>query len=148
VPEENIGSSFVRLLLLWWETSSEEVSARSVHTISLFIKQYIERGQREVRKLSEWLCVFFKVILKAQTSRKMINKKKIVYNLKMEEFIKRAIVIAMTVLKYQKESRQIIWRYQEAGAELGPQELFLLFIFNHKELHFCLEKALNICDFF
>ena len=101
-----------------------------------------------MRKLSEWLCVFFKTILINQHSRRMINKKKIVYNLKIEEFIKRAIIISMTVLKYQKESRQVIWRYQEAGAELGPQELFLLFLFKHKEMHYCLEKALNICDFY
>ena len=78
----------------------------------------------------------------------MINKKKIVYNIKIEEFVKRAIVIAVTVLKYQKESRQVIWTYYEAGAELGPQELFLLFMIKHKEMHFCLEKALNICDFY
>ena len=26
---------------LQWETSSEEISARSVHTISIFVKQYI-----------------------------------------------------------------------------------------------------------
>ena len=74
----------MKILLLWWETSSEEVSARAVHTISIFIKQYIEKGQREVRKLSEWLCVFFKTILIAQASRKMINKKKVVYNLKID----------------------------------------------------------------
>jgi len=42
----------MRLLLLWWETSSEEVSARTVHTISIFVKQYIERGLGEIRKLS------------------------------------------------------------------------------------------------
>ncbi len=102
----------MRLLLSWWETSSEEVSARSVHTISIFIKQYIERGQREVQKLSELLCVFFKIVLVEQASRKSINKKKIVYNLKLEEFIKRAVLISMTVLKYQKESKQVIWRYQ------------------------------------
>lgn len=44
VPDELVSSCFVRLLLLWWETGSEEVSAKSVHTISIFVKQYIERG--------------------------------------------------------------------------------------------------------
>jgi len=33
------------------------------------------------------------------------------YNLKVDEFIKRAVVVSMTILKYQKESRQIIWSY-------------------------------------
>jgi hypothetical protein len=42
----------MRILLLWWETSSQEVSAKSVHTISIFVKQYIERGGVEVRKLA------------------------------------------------------------------------------------------------
>ena len=41
VPEDLIGGCFMRLLLLWWETSSEEVSAKSVHTISIFVKQFI-----------------------------------------------------------------------------------------------------------
>lgn len=41
----------------------------------------------------------------------MLNKKKISYNLKIDEFTKRAVVIAVTVLKYHKESRQIIWKY-------------------------------------
>ena len=85
-----------------------------------------------MRKISEWLCIFFKVMLQEQGARRVVNKKKIVYNLKLEEFIKRAVIIAMTVLKYQKESRQIIWKYQESGAELGPQELFLLFLIDHK----------------
>lgn len=62
--------------------------------------------------------------------------------------MKRLVVIAMTVLKYHKESRQVIWKYQESGAELGPQELFLLFLFKHDLLHYCLEKALNIVDFY
>jgi hypothetical protein len=53
----------MRLLLLWWETSSEEISARSVHTISIFIKQYLEKGQSEVHKLAEFLCIFFKMII-------------------------------------------------------------------------------------
>jgi hypothetical protein len=44
VTEDLLGSCFMRLLLLWWETSSEEISAKSVHTISIFVKQYIERG--------------------------------------------------------------------------------------------------------
>lgn len=54
------------------------------------------------------------------------------YNLKFEEFIKRAVLIALTVLKYQKESRLVIWKYQEAGAQLGPQEMLLLFLFKNK----------------
>ena len=66
----------------------------------------------------------------------------------MEEFVKRSIVIAMTVLKYHKESRQVIWKYQETGAELGPQELFLLFLYRQTDLHQCIEKAVNICDFY
>lgn len=74
-----------------------------------------------MRKLSEWLCVFFKILLLEQSSRKTINKLKVTYNLKLEEFVKRAMIIASTVLKYHKESRQVIWTYSEAGAELGPQ---------------------------
>jgi hypothetical protein len=97
------------------------VSAKAVHTISIFMRQFIERGQGEVRKLAEALCVFFKVMLVEQTARKSINKRRITYNLRLEEFVKRSVVIAMTVLKYHKESRQVIWKYQESGAELGPQ---------------------------
>lgn len=88
------------------------MSARSVHTISIFIKQYLEKGQSEVRKLSEFLCIFFKMLIICEARGQSISKYKIVYNLKMEEFVKRAVVIAMTVLKYHKESRQVIWKYQ------------------------------------
>jgi hypothetical protein len=66
-----------------------------------------------------------------QAERRAINKRRITYNLRFEEFVKRSVVIAMTVLKYHKESRQVIWKYQESGAELGPQELFVLFLFRH-----------------
>lgn len=83
IVEDLLGNCFMRLLLLWWETSSEEVSAKSVHTISIFVKQYIEKGASQVRKLSESLCVFFKVLLLKQGERKTINKRKITYNLKM-----------------------------------------------------------------
>jgi hypothetical protein len=34
--------------------------------------------------------------------KKTINRQKIKYNLKMEEFIKKTVSIAMTVLKYHK----------------------------------------------
>lgn len=87
-----------------------------MHTISTFMKLYIERGQGEVRKLSESLCVFFKVMLLEQTAKKSLNKRRIMYNLRYEEFVKRSVVIATTVLKYHKESRQVIWKYQESGA--------------------------------
>jgi hypothetical protein len=73
----------MRLLLLWWETGCEEVSARCVHTVSMFVKGFIERGHREVRKLSVWLCVFFKVFLLEQNTGKTINKRKVTYNLKL-----------------------------------------------------------------
>ena len=33
------------------------------------------------------------------------------YNLTMEEFLKRTINTAMTIFKYQKESRNVIWVY-------------------------------------
>ena len=53
----------------------------------------------------------------------------------------------MTVLKYHKESKQIIYRYMGAGAELGPQELFLMFVLREGVLAQLAEKALLICDF-
>jgi hypothetical protein len=71
------------------------------------------------------------VLVLEQAERRAINKRRITYNLRFEEFVKRSVVIAMTVLKYHKESRQVIWKYQESGAELGPQELFVLFLFRH-----------------
>jgi hypothetical protein len=37
-----------------------------------------------------------------QGKRRMLNKKKVAYNLKIDEFTKRAVVIAVTVLKYHK----------------------------------------------
>lgn len=87
-----------------------------MHTISIFIKQYLEKGQSEVRKLAEFLCIFFKMVIICEEKSLSISKKKIVYNLKMEEFVRRSVVIAMTVMKYHKESRQITWKYQEDGA--------------------------------
>lgn len=44
VDENNISTYFLYLLLLWWETNALEVSAKSVHTISLFFRSYIEKG--------------------------------------------------------------------------------------------------------
>lgn len=41
VGEDLVGSCFMRLLLLWWETSVEEISAKTVHTISIFVKQFL-----------------------------------------------------------------------------------------------------------
>jgi hypothetical protein len=41
-------------------------------------------------------------VLLMQAQRKTINKHRITYSLKMEEFVKRSVVIAMTVLKYHK----------------------------------------------
>lgn len=52
------------------------------------------------------------MLLLKQGEHKSINKRRVTYNLKIEEFVRRAVVIAMTVLKYHKESRQIIWKYQ------------------------------------
>ena len=66
VDESNISLCFLYLLLLWWETSSEEVSAKSVHTISMFIKNYIEKGNAEVKRLCEMLCIFFRLLFKFQ----------------------------------------------------------------------------------
>ena len=60
------------------------MSAKAVHTISIFMRQFIERGQAEVQKLAEALCVFFKVMLLEQSAKKSINKKKVSYNLRME----------------------------------------------------------------
>ena len=56
------------------------------------------------------------MIILCEDKGQSINKSKVVYNLKMEEFVKRSVVIAMTVMKYHKESRQITWKYQEDGA--------------------------------
>ena len=53
----------------------------------------------------------------------------------------------MTVLKYHKESKQVIWRYMDAGAELGPQELFLMFVLKENLLRNLADKAFLISDF-
>ena len=53
----------------------------------------------------------------------------------------------MTVLKYHKESKQVIWRYMDAGAELGPQELFLMFVLKENLLRNLAAKAFLISDF-
>ena len=71
----------------------------------------------------------------------------IVYNLKMEEFIKKTVIIAATVLKYKKDSGKIVWKYAgEAG--FGPQELFLLYIMKLEGLEPILEKVISLCDFY
>ncbi len=62
VDENNISTYFLYLLLLWWETNALEVSAKSVHTISLFFRSYIEKGNDQVKKLAEMLCIFHKIL--------------------------------------------------------------------------------------
>jgi hypothetical protein len=52
IDEINVSTYFLYLLLLWWETTSLEVSAKSVHTISLFFRSYIEKGNKQVKKLA------------------------------------------------------------------------------------------------
>ena len=147
VGEDMRTNCLVRVLLVWWETSTEEASAKAVHTISVFMKQFLEKGHAEVSKTSEAICVFFMILLRARENSLSINRQKVSYNLKAEEFFRRTLIISMTVLKYQKESRQVIWRYMGAGAELGPQELFLMFILREGVLAQLAEKALLICDF-
>ncbi len=71
------------------------------------------------------LCIFHKILRIFDEKNKTINKKLIVYNLKINEFIKKTASIATTVLKYHKE-KKTIWTYEEA--ELGPQEFFLLYL--------------------
>ena len=64
VDKSNETTYFLILILLWLETSTESVSAKSVHTVSIFIKAYMEKGNPYSQKLSEIFCEFFKVILK------------------------------------------------------------------------------------
>lgn len=98
-------------MLLWWETGTGDVSARSVHTISLFFRSYIEKGNQQIKKLAEMLCIFHKILKIFEEKKKTINKKLIVYNLKISEFIKKTVGIATTVLKYHKE-RKVMWTYE------------------------------------
>ena len=79
--------------------------------MSIFIKAYMEKGNPYSQKLAEIFCEFFKVILKFHEEKKGINKAMIKYNLTMEEFLKRTIFTVMTIFKYQKESRNVIWTY-------------------------------------
>ena len=81
-----------------------------MHTISLFFRSYIEKGNEEVKKLAEMLCIFHKILKIFDEKKKTINKKLIVYNLKINEFIKKTASIATTVLKYHKE-KKTIWTY-------------------------------------
>ena len=119
IDENNLYSYFLYLLLLWLETSNEEISSRAVHTVSIFMRSFIEKGNNFVIKLAEVFCIFFKVLLKFQDEGKGINKSIIKYNLTTEEFIKKTISMVLTVLRYQKENRPPIWKYSEA--EIGPQ---------------------------
>lgn len=81
IDESNLYSYFLYLLLLWLETSNEEVSSRAVHTVSIFMRSFLEKGNSFVIKLAEVFCIFFKVLLKFQDEGKGINKSIIKYNL-------------------------------------------------------------------
>jgi len=48
------------------------------------------------------LCIFHKILKIFEEKNKTINKRLIVYNLKINEFIKKTVSIATTVLKYHK----------------------------------------------
>lgn len=65
----------------------------------------------------------------------------------MEEFIKKTVVIAATVLKYKKDNGKVVWKYSgEAG--FGPQEMFLLYILKLEGLEGILDRVISICDFY
>jgi predicted DNA-binding ribbon-helix-helix protein len=84
VDESNLFSYFIYLVLLWLEVSTEEITSRSVHTVSIFMKSYIEKGNNWAKKLTEVFCIFFKLILKFQEEGKAINRSIIRYNLTTE----------------------------------------------------------------
>jgi hypothetical protein len=88
--------------MLWWDTKTEEGSARSVHVISTFIKQYIEKSAENFRDMSYLLQVYFRTLNTIQSSQKVINKNILKYTLKFSAFIKRSLQIAMTILRYTK----------------------------------------------
>lgn len=113
VDENNLYNYFLYLLLLWLETSNSEICSRSVHTVSIFMKSYMLKGNEWVLKLAEVFCIFFKVLLKFQMEGKGINKSIIKYNLTMEEFIRKTIFMVLTVLKYQKENNENLWKYRQ-----------------------------------
>jgi len=71
----------------------------------------MEKGNYFISRLSEILCIFFKVLLKFQEQGKGINKSIIKYNLTTEEFIRKTINMVLTVLKYRKETSQNLWKY-------------------------------------
>jgi hypothetical protein len=41
---DNFNINFVYILILWWDTKTQESSARYVHIISTFIKQYLDKS--------------------------------------------------------------------------------------------------------
>ena len=84
-----------------------------MHTVSIFMKSYMLKGNEWVLKLAEVFCIFFKVLLKFQMEGKGINKSIIKYNLTMEEFIRKTIFMVLTVLKYQKENNENLWKYRQ-----------------------------------
>ena len=87
-------------------------------------------------------------MLRFQEEKKVINKSLIKYNLKMEEFLKKTVFTVMAIFKYQKESRNVIWKYSPHDTEIGPQEFLLLFFLKEERITYLMGRALMLCDFY
>lgn len=99
---ENFNLGFLYVLLLWWDTNAQGSSCRAVHIISSFVKQFLEKEPQHFFDMSHLLQVFFRTLNMIHSSRKVINRDILLYTLKWKSFVKRALQIAMTILRYTR----------------------------------------------
>lgn len=124
--------------MLWWDTRTEETSAKSVHLISTFIKQFIEKSAENLRDTSSLLQVFFRSLNNIQSSKKMIDPKMLQYKVKFSVFLKKALQIAMKILQYKKADGKLknlvhLRRDRPSeSVEIGPQEALIMFVLSEK----------------
>lgn len=138
--------------MLWWDTKTEEGSAKSVHVISTFIKQYMEKSAENFQDMSHLLQVYFSVLNTIQSSSKVIKKTVLKYTLKFSAFIQRSLQIAMTILRYTKQDgtlRAIPHLRKDRpkdSIEIGPQESFIMFILKENGFDKFIDSSLDNSD--
>ena len=74
--------------------------------ISKFMRFYADGSGRvgNLVRLAEGFCVFFKLLIFEVGQRKKINKEKIVYNLKLDAFIRKVLQLATGILRPRGEN--------------------------------------------
>lgn len=111
------------------------------------MKQYLERAPGHFAQMSHHFQVFFRTFNNVHSSRRMINRDILHYTLKFNSFVKRALQIAITILRYSKPDG-LPRSNRDSNQDIGAQEAFVLFVLKEKNFEPFIDSTLEACDCF